>query len=72
MQLKRNGKQVDNDSLLFTQYKSSLPFIAQADANYKKQQEQQKPAPAPAPAAPAPAPAPAAAPIPMAVPESVR
>ena len=40
MQLKRNGKQVDNDSLLFTQYKSSLPFIAQADANYKKQQEE--------------------------------
>ncbi len=39
MELKKNGKLV-NDSLLFTNYKTTQPFIAQADADYKKQQEE--------------------------------
>ena len=39
MELKKNGKLV-NDSLLFTNYKTTQPFIAQADADYRKQQEE--------------------------------
>lgn len=39
MELKKNGKLV-NDSLLFTEFKTTQPFIAQADADYKKQQEE--------------------------------
>ena len=39
MELKKNGKLV-NDSLLFTDYKTTQPFIAQADAEYRKQQEE--------------------------------
>lgn len=39
MELKKNGKLV-NDSLLFTDFKTTQPFIAKADADYKKQQEE--------------------------------